>query len=857
VKRREAVPRVGSATELARAAVGAWVAAVAARPRAALLALAVLAGLAVAGAARLSVDTDSSRMLDPDLPFQARAHALNEAFPAIKNSLAVVVRGPRADPVEAAAGRLAAALAGEPAIETAFAPSAHPFFLRNGLLYLDTETLDDRLARLSKASNLIATLREDRSLGGFLAAVDAAGRLAEGADLGPGVLEALHAEAAAVFEAAVAGEARAFAWLGTFEPGDGGEVLRVVSVTPRLDFERLNPAKGALAAIDRAVAGLDPAVAQAVEIGVTGEPALRAEELESVTSRLGLSLGLSVLIVAVVLWLALGTAGRVGLALGALFLTLLLTTGFAGAAVGALNLVSVAFIVLMVGLGIDFAIHFLSHLDEDAREADGRAALGMTARALGPALILTAFSTSAAFLAFGLTDFVGMAQLGLVGGAGVLLAFAVAVTLIPAVVALRPGLARGRPRGRLPHVGTGGRPAAWIALAAGLAAAVVASQARFDADPMSLRDPDARSVQVYQWLVAAEGRDPLRLSLLAPDAGAARAAAERLAELAPVRRAVWLGDLVPEDQDAKLALIDLAWPSLRNAVSGPPVALTEEDARTPAALARRLAGQGGAAGRLAGALRAYEAVRTPTLDAELEARLFRHWPLLMERLEAQLAVDGVAVADLPEPLVARYRAGDGRHRVEILPEADLADPAARAAFVEAVAEAAPGAAGPPAQIEGASGTVAAAMAEATLIALAAAAALAVAALPSFFVLASILVPVVLAGAVTMAASVLLGIPFNYANIIVLPLLIGIGVDSGIHLALRTLREGQVFSTATPRAVAFSALTTIGAFATLALSEHRGTASMGLMLTIALLAAILMTFALTPWLARLAGRRARR
>jgi hypothetical protein len=58
-------------------------------------------------------------------------------------------------------------------------------------------------------------------------------------------------------------------------------------------------------------------------------------------------------------------------------------------------------------------------------------------------------------------------------------------------------------------------------------------------------------------------------------------------------------------------------------------------------------------------------------------------------------------------------------------------------------------------------------------------------------------------------------------------------------------------------VAFSALTTIGAFATLALSEHRGTASMGLMLTIALLAAILMTFALTPWLARLAGRRARR
>ncbi|MEL6575827.1 MAG: hypothetical protein AAFQ81_08040, partial [Pseudomonadota bacterium] len=102
---------------------------------------------------------------------------------------------------------------------------------------------------------------------------------------------------------------------------------------------------------------------------------------------------------------------------------------------------------------------------------------------------------------------------------------------------------------------------------------------------------------------------------------------------------------------------------------------------------------------------------------------------------------------------------------------------------------------------------------------------------------------------TLAASALLGIPFNYANIIVLPLMIGIGVDTGIHLAIRASRaDGTVFDTSTPRAALASALTTIAAFGTLALSDHRGTASMGIMLCIALTAGLLMIFAITPRLA---------
>jgi hypothetical protein len=176
-------------------------------------------------------------------------------------------------------------------------------------------------------------------------------------------------------------------------------------------------------------------------------------------------------------------------------------------------------------------------------------------------------------------------------------------------------------------------------------------------------------------------------------------------------------------------------------------------------------------------------------------------------------------------------------------------------FVNAVAAVAPGAGGPPDQITGAAGSVAGAILQAAALAFLGCALLAWAMLRDVPRIAAILLPLLLAGAATMGAGVILDLPFNYANVIVLPLLIGVGIDSGVHFALRASHQpGSVFDTSTPRAVFYSALTTIAAFGTLGLSEHRGTASMGILLAIALAAVVAMTFALTPTLVRLARRR---
>ncbi|MBY8975701.1 MMPL family transporter [Rhodobacteraceae bacterium NNCM2] len=821
-------------------AIVAWVER---HPKTVLAIFGVLLIGAILAASTLRVDTDSSKMLSPELPFQEKALALREAFPDQKETILVVVRAANPDLADETVAKFAKLLEGRPGIADIFAPATDPFLLTNGMLYLSTEELDRQLGQISSSANLIAGLRSDQTLGGFLGVLNQARILAEGAGEEED-LAAIYDEAAEVFAAATAGREHPFGWTGAFT-GDDGETLRIINVLPELDYSTLNPAKPALNSVREVI--VEVGISDDVQIGVTGDPALRQDELRSVSARIGLSLGMSLLFVAVVLWLALRTFGRVLVGLGALFTTLILTAGFAALAVGSLNLISIAFVVLMVGLGIDFAIHFLAHLDERANE--GGDVLARTGASIGPALALTAASTALAFFAFTVTDFIGMAQLGLIGGAGVIIAFIVSLTFIPALVALRPSLAFGRARGRVPVGLADGRVFAGVMAAIGVAAIFFAVNTRFDADPMTLRDPDSGSVRAFDWLAESASRSPLRVSVLADSADEAVAKAEELASIDGVENAAWLGSLIPKAQDQKLELIDLSWPSLEHAVSGEPEELTETDPATPASLSADLAAAPVGAS-LAKALSDYEAARKPETDRKVEEMLFRYFPHLIDRLSATLDIDLVTEENLPAAMTRQYLSPEGVYRVEARPVADIRDPAARASFVDHIEAKVPDVTGAPAQIEGARRAVAAAMLQAVAIALVGASLLTWVSLSSITGTLAVMVPVILAGMVCMAAGVLLDMPFNYANVIVLPLMIGIGVDSGIHLAIRAREENAVFSTSTPMATFYSALTTIAAFGTLGLSDHRGTASMGILLAIGLSATVLMTFALTPMLTRL-------
>lgn len=827
-----------------------------ARRGGAFLAILIIALTAAAGwyaATNLEVDTDTSAMLSPHLDFQVRARNLREAFPELKNDVAVVIRAPTLDEAEAFAAKLRERAMEKPDIfDSVFAPSADPFFRDNGLLYLETDDLESRLTQLSKAANLIETLVKAPTAGQLFATLASNDELAERSDLGKETLDRIYGELADVVEASANRETRPFSWLSALSPDEPeAAYTRLVYVTPKLDFTRLQPAKLAIEELRSEIADIEDAFGGRVETFITGEPALRADELAAVTTGIELSFLISFISVGLLLLLCYRSMRLSLITLVALVVTIVMTAAFAAAVVGELNLVSVAFTVLLVGLGLDFAIHLILHIQE--RRGGGEdlaAALKGSVHEVGPALVLAAFTTALGFFAFVPTDFNGIAQLGIIAGVGVIIALLVSLTFIPAALGAVGGGGRSfrKKSSKRGVVSRLSYPVASATVALGAAALLLLPQARFDADPMSLRDPSSQSVIGFNLLFDDKDAIPYRLTVMAESEGETTAAMERARAIQEVGSVRSLLSFVPENQDDKLDLIDFAAGSLVFALdaeadqSGTPSSRSGAD-RLGARLAAAHA-DGTSARRLATAL---ENADDLTLS-RAEANIFTYWPALVDRLRTQFNADYVEIGSLPENLKKRYLSESGEWRIDILPEADVRDPRALKTFVAVVEKEFPAVAGGAIQSEKAGKVISSAMLQATGIALVVITLFLVVLLRRIDEVLLMLFPLALAAVLTAAAGVLLDIPFNYANVIVLPLLMGIGIDSGIHLVMRQrqLDVGEnIYGASTPRAVLFSALTTVASFGSLMLSPHRGTASMGELLSIAIGFTLLCTLIVLP------------
>ncbi len=823
-------------------------------------ALTAAAGWYAAG--NLKVNTDTSAMIDETLDFQVRAGALREAFPEIKTDIAVVIRAPTVDEADAFAGALVARAAeNREAFDGAFAAAADPFFRTNGLLYLDTDDLETRLTQLSKASGLIETLVKAPTAGQLVATLAENDALAERSDLGRDTLQSIYAELAGVIEASNRGETRPFSWMGAIsgDNPDDAMAMRTVQVTPKLDFTRLQPAKPALEALRADIETLKSGNPR-TEAYLTGDPALRADELSSVANGIEISFLISFLSVGALLLFCFRSVSLALVTLAALVVSIVLTAAFAAAVIGQLNLVSIAFTVLMVGLGIDYAVHLILHVQE--RRAEGLTdaeAMAAATRDVGGGLALACVTTAFGFLAFVPTDFQGIAQLGLIAGAGVFIALIISLTFIPAALGVAgvkaSAPARKRP-GRDPFAyARTGIAVATVAL--GAAALFLLPQARFDADPMSLRDPKAPSVVGFNFLFDDPDTTPYRVTRLVASEADAAATAEKARTLEAVRSTRSLLNFIPEEQDEKLDIISYSAGALAFALDAPEDISSAPPFETGAqALKTRLESAYDAtspAGRLAVALGA--ALDNPANFGAIEQNIFAYWPQLLSRLRDQLGADYVDIDSLPANLKRRYLSSEGLWRVDILPAKDPRDPKALSAFVKSVETEFPDIAGGAVQSLKAGQTIARAMIEASLIALGVITLFLIVLLRRIDDVLLILFPLALAAVLTIAAGVVFDIPFNYANVIVLPLLLGIGVDSGIHLVLRARQSGGEDSRATRRAVFYAALTTIASFGSLMLSSHRGTASMGELLTIAIGFTLLCMLVVLPVAMRLFRRKA--
>jgi predicted RND superfamily exporter protein len=244
--------------------------------------------------------------------------------------------------------------------------------------------------------------------------------------------------------------------------------------------------------------------------------------------------------------------------------------------------------------------------------------------------------------------------------------------------------------------------------------------------------------------------------------------------------------------------------------------------------------------------------------AALDRALTEGLPAELSRLAAGLEARPFGRDALPEELASRYVASDGRELVEITPAEDVSDNAAARRFIAAARAVVPKVTGPPVVYQEASNTVVRAFELALVYAFTLVTAIIFLALRKWRQTLLVMVPIALSKLVTAAVAVAIGMPFNYANIIALPLLVGFGVDSGIHVVhrMQTDTAEQLFDTSAMRAVLASGLTIVASFGMLAFSAHVGTASMGKMLTIGLCVSVAFTLiALPAWL-KVRGARAR-
>jgi hypothetical protein len=402
-----------------------------------------------------------------------------------------------------------------------------------------------------------------------------------------------------------------------------------------------------------------------------------------------------------------------------------------------------------------------------------------------------------------------------------------------------------------------------IAALAGVASLLALPDVTFDFNPLNLKDPQSESVRIFNALAADPETSPHVVDVLEPTLEEADALAARLEALPEVEEALTLTSFVPEAQEQKLELIDsLAFylgPTLSAADSATPTgpeARRAAVARLRAALENPAASAPGAE-RLAAALEALGREPSDAALMKLEARLTGTLPGLLERLRQGLEAGPVTLDDLPAGLRDQWVNEQGQARVLVRSAAPITDNAGLEAFASAVLDEAPDATGTPIVVLEGGREVVSAFREASILALAVITILLVIVLHEVRDLFFVLAPLALAVLFTAATAVLLGLELNFANVIVLPLLLGLGVSGAVHVVMRWREEGRprdLAATSTPRAVLFSALTTVASFGSLAISDHLGLASMGLLLTIAIFWSLVCNLLVLPSMLALASPR---
>lgn len=620
-----------------------------------------------------------------------------------------------------------------------------------------------------------------------------------------------------------------------------------------------------------------------IEWGVTGVPAIEADETaQSMRDSTIASIIALVLITALMLIVFRGLTVPL-LAAGSLLIGLAWSFGWLIISVGHLQVLSVVFSVILLGLGIDFALHVAARLELLAKDHELLSvAIPRVYAGIGPGMLTGAITTAAAFACTALTQFTGMKEMGIIAAGGIILCMIAVLSAFPAALAITgrwDKIIRQRPGGETAHFARGrldfadARPVRTLIYTAAFAGLLLfgAMRVTYDSNVLNLHPPGIESV-VWERKVVDEASQSVWAALVETDAADAPALVDRLNALDQVSDVGGMGLLFPRDRDeraqriAELRTQDSSTPEASTGLSDilnrlriVEVSLRQRISHGDDELKAQLlpmTTQLDQAIRHANAASAEE--QQQRWDA-LNAAFLASQTDLAKWIDEALQPGEITPNDLPEVLRSQWVGKDGKWLLKIYPTPDdrnrpILDPERLGTFVSAVRTVSPDALGPPVQIYESTRLIKREYVKACAYAIAA---ILILLLLDFRSLADALcamLPVALGFLGVFGLMGPLGIALNFANIIVLPLIFGIGVDAGVHAVHRWRSEpyGRPagLSGGTGRGISLTMATTMIGFGSMLFAQHRGIQSLAFVMLVGLGVTLLACYTALPAILKL-------
>ncbi|MDA0273271.1 MAG: MMPL family transporter, partial [Proteobacteria bacterium] len=668
-------------------------------------------------------------------------------------------------------------------------------------------------------------------------------------------------------EQAMTGDSTPISWRDELFQVEDDTFYQVIFVQGQQNFGEDLPNAMIIEALQSIIADFSDPYREDVTIRLTGQVPLEHQEIVSAMDSAQLAGTLALVILVFVLVWGVRSLSIIAAIYLTMIVGLIWTAAFAMLAVGQYNTISIIFLVMFIGLGVDFAVHLCLKYQEARVYHEKIDALIETGTELGPAIMLCGVTSAIGFLAFVPTEYIGLGEMGIISSGGMIIAVVVSLTLIPAFFALSGD---SSPATDVPFASllTGAvvkhqKQTSYITLGIAVVLTVIASQASFDYSTLSLKDPDSEAMITLRELQREDIITDFALTYVADDLDTANNTREILKGLDVVSDVKTPTDYLPVNQEENLYILEDArffldslftppsaqavWSdadlllmlssvnaSLQHSLQNASVSSNSPGLETSIARLQKAVSELQTASPNTRAL--YSDLIVPPIKGEIE------W------LKTALSPEPVTLNNLPAELQERLIAKDGRVVVSITPAQDVIPVDAMRRFTTEVMAVVPEVNGRPVLDLGIGDIVITAFQTAILIAVSSIFLILLMTLRSLVDSILVFIPLAMTAMLTLSVSVLIDLPLNMANVVVIPLIFGLGVDNGIHIVKRFHQSSNVealLDSSTPKAVFLSNLTTLGTFCALSFSSHQGIYSIGVLLTVALTSLMLLTLVSLP------------